>query len=476
MFRKKESGFSLVEIIVSFAIFSVVVFALVQLLFVSQEAANLGKEKTKAMALLSEYLEEVKNIRRQDWQLLANGRYLIRLSLDNLVLEADPVGETVGDFTRYLEIGDAYRDSAGDLVGSGGSPDPSTKKITAVVSWVGFHPSQISSETYLTRYFDNLAWNQTTAADFEAGEMDLVKIVDPAIDDGELELVGGCFSESPESLIYDDQFRNGWRSNCSGLGFWQWLFCNFIQFFSNGEIKSNSTDYTYNGSSYSIKVKLKPPGSGSSWSWVRIFNFNSVCTVGFRNLRFYVYNPTAVEKIFYVTAVYDEWDRREIVLPPGGWTEVSLDYETLGEGYEDSLQSIFFSNYMSSSDPELIFYVDQIELTGGVGGYFTEGTLLSSVLDTGKSSAFNRIGFNGQVSGNTLIGFQIAVSDDPSGPWVFYGPGGTSLNDDLYTDSAGEAIWLGENLGRYFRYKAYLKSLDGEETPVLYNVSVNYSP
>ncbi|MBU2591977.1 type II secretion system GspH family protein [Patescibacteria group bacterium] len=476
MVEKKEAGFSLVEIIVSLAVFSVIIFAVIQLLFVSQEAANLGKEKTKAAALLSEYLEEVKNVRRQDWQLLTNGRYLIRSSSGNLVLEADPVGETVGDVTRYLEISNAYRDSAGNLVISGGSLDPSTKKVTAAVSWTGLHPGQLSQEIYLTRYFDNLAWNQTTVADFQAGQMDLVKIVDPVINDGELELVGGCFSESPESLIYDNQFRNGWRSDCSGLSFWQWLFCKFIQFFSNSEIKTNATDYTYNGSSYSIRIKLKPPGSGSSWSWVRIFNFNGVCTVGFRNLHFYVYNPSLIEKNFYVTAVYGQWDRREVVLPPGGWTEVSLDYETLGEGYEDSLQSIFFSDYMNSSDPELIFYVDQIELTGGVGGYFTEGTLVSSVLDTGRNSAFNRIGFGGQIPGNTLIGFQASVSDNLFGPWVFYGPGGTSLNDDLYTDSAGQAIWLGENLGRYFRYKAYLKSFNGKETPVLHNVSVNYSP
>jgi len=177
-----------------------------------------------------------------------------------------------------------------------------------------------------------------------------------------------------------------------------------------------------------------------------------------------------------VTAVYGQWDRREIILAPNTWTELSLDYEQIGEDYEKTLDSIYFSKQMSVSSPNVIFYIDQAELTGGVGGYFSSGTLASSVLDTGKSSAFNRISFTGSLPANTMIGFQAAVSNSPTGPWLFYGPGGTSSETDLYSVAEGQGLWLGANQGRYFRYKALLKSTDGENTPILKDVTINYSP
>jgi len=115
-------------------------------------------------------------------------------------------------------------------------------------------------------------------------------------------------------------------------------------------------------------------------------------------------------------------------------------------------------------------------LGNGVGGFYQTGTLSSSVLDTGKSSAFNRISFTGSLPANTMIGFQAAVSNSPTGPWLFYGPGGTSSETDLYSVAEGQGLWLGANQGRYFRYKALLKSTDGENTPILKDVTINYSP
>ncbi|MBU1130328.1 hypothetical protein KKE45_03345 [Patescibacteria group bacterium] len=472
----KRFAFSMVEILVCMGVLSTIIFAVTRLFFVSQETASIGKEKTKATALNLEYLEKTKNIQHTDWNLLTNGRYIINEDGGSLSFVATTSGETIDNFTRYIEITEVYRNESGDIVGSPGTLDPSTKKITATCLWTGLHPSQIVQSKYLTRYYDNLSWQQTTVSDFESGEMDLVKIVNPLIDNGEIELIGGCQGGSPESLIYDNQLQNGWRVNCSGLGFWQWLFCKFLTFFSNGVIYTNSTDFTYDESSYSMKIELHSPSSGSWRAWGKIFNYDEVCTIGFRNLHFYAYNPTPDEIEIDITAVYGQWDKRTITIPSATWTEISLDYEQIGEDYENNLESIYFSRVMDYSDPTLIFYVDAMDLTGGVGGFFTEGTLTSSVLDTGQSSAFNRVSFSGQTLPNTLIGFHTATSNNPDGPWLYYGPAGTSLSDDLYTDPEGQGIYLGANIGRYFRHKAFLKSIDGQNTPILYDFSVNYSP
>ena len=68
------------------------------------------------------------------------------------------------------------------------------------------------------------------------------------------------------------------------------------------------------------------------------------------------------------------------------------------------------------------------------------------------------------------IKFQIATNDDPS-TWNFVGPDGTAGS---YYNSAG-AIPLNSVSARYFRFKAILTG-DGNETPILENITVNYSP
>ncbi len=338
---------------------------------------------------------------------------------------------------------------------------------------------QLSLETYLTRYLDNLSWVQTTVADFTPGEFELTKILDPVSSDGDIVLEGGCTSGNPAALIYDNKTQNGWRINCDGFGckFWDlgcWIsyyLCKTFQFFSNAEITEKSADYTWNGSTYAMKIILKPSG----WSWVRLYNFNAVCTKGFKTLHFYAYNPSAAEISFNLTAHYNEWETTEVVLPPGQWTEVTINYDTLEE-YQTSLDSLYFHKWFASGDPQITFYLDQIELTGGVGGYFTEGTFTSSVLDAGRQTAFNRLSYTASLPLQTEVGFQVAVSDSATGPWLFYGPGGTTSVNDLYKTAAGQGLWLGNNFGRYLRYKSYLRSLDGDSTPQLQSATINYSP
>lgn len=448
-----KKGFALVELVVALGVFSIIVFAAIRLFIVSQEVSVIGEKKIQAQALATEDFEKVKNLKRNDWGSLTNGRYIFQNQAGNLTLAPTTTGEEVDGFTRFLEIDNAYRDENGNLVESGGTLDPSTKKLTVFISWSGLFPRSISQTTYLTRYLDNLAWTQTTVADFEQGEMEYVEIVDPTIDDGEIQLEGGCAENPAGAWIYDDQFQNTWQIHPS----------------AKDDIKEVTQS---DGKVYEGKKALEL--SSFSGNSTKLRNREQICTLGFTRSEFWAYNNAAITQSFQIGGKWEQ-DFVEVILPPRSWKFISLSYGDISGGSEINFDFIFFkagSQYQSGTK----FYLDNITLAGGVGGFYQMGTLTSSVLDTGHSSAFNQIGFNGQIPDQTQIGMQTAVADSSDGPWIFYGPGGTGLPDDLYTAPEGEGIWLGANIGQYFRYKAYLKSFDGENTPILYDVTTNYSP
>jgi hypothetical protein len=130
-------------------------------------------------------------------------------------------------------------------------------------------------------------------------------------------------------------------------------------------------------------------------------------------------------------------------------------------------------------------------IAGGPGGQFaTTGTFTSSIFDVttvlgpDRETAFNRINVTADVPVQTSLSFQIAIADPISGSctdsnYVYVGPDGTSstffapptgvipLNDD----NTGY-----ENPAGCFRYRAFLSTNNAGSTPVLYDVSVNYSP
>ena len=188
--RVLSRGFSLVEVLVAGGVFAIIASAVINLFAVSQESAWVGRNKARSAFLLSEYVEAMKNIRRDDWEALVNGRYIVAQSGGNLVLTPTVDGEAVGNYTRYLDIADAYRDVNGTLTdSSGGTADPSTKQLTVTVSWAGFKDGSISQSSYVTRYLDNLAWIQTTEADFDAGTHTATRVENDA--GGEVVLAAG---------------------------------------------------------------------------------------------------------------------------------------------------------------------------------------------------------------------------------------------------------------------------------------------
>jgi hypothetical protein len=120
---------------------------------------------------------------------------------------------------------------------------------------------------------------------------------------------------------------------------------------------------------------------------------------------------------------------------------------------------------------------------GGSGGsYLPSGTFESQYFDSNFTTAFNRLSVNYVQPIETTITFQVAVVAAVSGScesavYNFVGPDGTSSS---YFSSDGPipftTIGSYQNPGRCLKYRVFLSTNDSAFTPVLEDVTVNYSP
>lgn len=108
-------------------------------------------------------------------------------------------------------------------------------------------------------------------------------------------------------------------------------------------------------------------------------------------------------------------------------------------------------------------------------GYAENGYLESSTFDTGSNEVvYNWISWTGTEPTDTNIKFQLATSNNITGPWNYVGPDGTAAT--YYTTAAAEFINRDHHLNqRYLRYKLYLDSQSSLHAPSLEDVTISYS-
>lgn len=166
--KARQAGQTLVEVLVAMGIAAIMLPALATALVASREGRAMQSQQLEARALLREADEAVRSVRERGWAGFAvNGTYRPVISGNGWGLAAG--AETINGYTRQVVIADARRDAGGALVTSGGTVDPSTKRVTASVTWSAPFAASVASDTYLHRYRDNTSWQQTTQADFNAG-------------------------------------------------------------------------------------------------------------------------------------------------------------------------------------------------------------------------------------------------------------------------------------------------------------------
>jgi len=160
-YLKIKTGQSLVEILVALAVGIIFVLGV---MIVMQSSLKMGKDSEKiqtSASLARELMDNVKVFAESDWHNIynlattsANHYYLNTTSSPFTASSGDEtimVGTTT--YTRYFYVEDVYRDGSGNISQSG-TFDPSTKKVTVGVRWIGSNDRFIS--TYLTRSKNNI--------------------------------------------------------------------------------------------------------------------------------------------------------------------------------------------------------------------------------------------------------------------------------------------------------------------------------
>ena len=121
---------------------------------------------------------------------------------------------------------------------------------------------------------------------------------------------------------------------------------------------------------------------------------------------------------------------------------------------------------------------------GPDGTYLDTGTIESVSVDAGYSTAFNGYSTSIVKPSNTDIKFQFAGADAVSGSCTgavfnFVGPDGTA---DTYYTATQSAIYVGtgvdgyKNPARCFRYKGFFTTTDYNASPIMNDMTINYSP
>lgn len=124
--------------------------------------------------------------------------------------------------------------------------------------------------------------------------------------------------------------------------------------------------------------------------------------------------------------------------------------------------------FLASAHDTREFAIMQGTVTAG--GFQTSGTYESPAHDFGSSVGLNYITFTITEPASTNIQFQVATNNNGT-TWNYVGPDGTA--GTFYTAPA--AFALSASNARYMRYKATFTG-PGTSTPVLQDITTNYSP
>lgn len=196
------------------------------------------------------------------------------------------------------------------------------------------------------------------------------------------------------------------------------------------------------------KVLNDGNGNLSGWAWNDIIGWISFDSATAGSPYFY---QTQINSI---TGEFSGWVWNDAV----GWISFNCNNSGIG-------------NACGSSDYKVKTAWNSVPMDG----YLTS-SVFSAVLSNGAS--VNTIIWRGSQPAGTYVKFQIASSNNTSGPWSYIGPDGSS--GTYY--SAGPSISIPINLNyhnnqKYLRYRVYLYSDPSKTlTPEVEDVIINYSP
>ena len=205
-------GQSIIELLLVIGLTAIILPAILTGLVASRSGKVQQNLRLEAVALLKETQEAVRNVREKDWNTFAvNGTFHPEIAVDNSwSLAAN--AETINSFTRSVVISDVNRDASGAIVLTGGTLDPSTKRVVTTVSWTTPSASSVTSTSYIAR-LDNITYTETLEAEFNNGTKTGITVTNTA--GGEFVLSSGtagsdwCLPATPSASTSFDLPKSG---------------------------------------------------------------------------------------------------------------------------------------------------------------------------------------------------------------------------------------------------------------------------
>ena len=167
----KQKGQSLVELLVTIGIAAIIFPALITGLIAARNGKAQENSHEQAIALLKQTQEIVRVIREKGWTTFATSSASLHPVLTGNSWSLVSGSDVVNGLTRNIAISDVYRSTpSGQIISNmNGWLDPSTKQVTASITYGAPLPVTINATVYLTRYLDNLSLIQTSQTDFASG-------------------------------------------------------------------------------------------------------------------------------------------------------------------------------------------------------------------------------------------------------------------------------------------------------------------
>lgn len=212
--------------------------------------------------------------------------------------------------------------------------------------------------------------------------------------------------------------------------------------------------------------------SGREFYVLDISSLNSIQQAGSYEIGYNVY-ATAVTGAYAVLTTSNSSKDVYIldVSAPATISEAgSANLTDYGNAVTADCQAIYLATEDSSKGLQIIANGEtDCEITGSA-------SLESSTYDTGATAlSYNWIRWDGLQPAGTTIRFQLAASQNSSGPWTYAGPDGTPTS--YYTNAGQEFINYNQTLNkRYLRYKVYLDTINELQPPLLDEVTISYTP
>ncbi len=195
--KEFQKGQALVELILTIGIMAIILPALFNGFLASRQGKAQQGQRMEAIALLKETEQAVKFIRTTGWTNFASfsGSGALHTTVSGNSWTLTSGSQTTSDgITQQVVVSNVNRDTNGTIVTSGGTSDPSTKKVDITISWSQPYASSITTTLYFT-HSENITYSETTQTQFNAGTKTGVAVSSTTgtgiPDDGQVQLSTG---------------------------------------------------------------------------------------------------------------------------------------------------------------------------------------------------------------------------------------------------------------------------------------------